>query len=151
MKFFDVMNELTTHSGMGSVSPDETGSMTLLFDNEHEVTFMPEENGDAVYFQCEIGDALQLGPDGCRVLLEASFSQTDGAAFAIHHELDKVILWKRFGEFSSRNELENAINDFLGLVVVWKKRLASGDFGSGDTPYDQNPSSPLSMANFIQV
>ena len=151
MKFTEIMNELAAHSEMGSVSPDDTGSITLLFDNEHEVTFMPEENGDAVYFQCEIGDASQLGQDGCRSLLEASFSQTDGAAFAIHHELDKVILWKRFGEFSSRSELENAINDFLGLVVAWKKRLASGDLGSGDTSFDQNPSSLLSTANFIQV
>ena len=151
MKLVEIMNELATHSGMGSVSPDETGSITLLFDNEHEVTFMPEESGNAVFFQCEIGDASQLGQDGCRSLLEASFSQTDGAAFSIHHELDKVILWKRYGEFSSYAELENAINDFLGLVVVWKNRLASGDLGSNNASNDPIPLSPLSTINFIHV
>ena len=151
MKFIDLMNELGRNTGIGQVAPDETGSVTLLFDNEHEITFMPEEGGDAVFFQCETGDASRLDSNGCRALLEASFSQTDGAAFAIHHELDKVVLWKRYGEFASYAELEKTVNDFLGLAVVWKKRLASNDFNSQDSSDVSSPFTAASIANFIQV
>ncbi len=151
MKFLEVMNELTTRMGIGRVSFDETGSMTLLFDGEHEVTFMPEEGGEAIFFQCETGDASRLEGDGCRALLEASFTQTDGAAFAIHHELDKVVLWKRFGEFASSAELEKAINDFLGLAVEWKKRLASGELGANGNSDAPMSSPSLFTSNFIKI
>lgn len=151
MRFIELLNELASSIGIGSVIPDETGSVTLLFDNDHEVTFMPDEDGEAVYFQCEVGDASILGFEGCRTLLEASFSQTDGAAFSIHPTLQKVVLWKRLGEFASLVELEKAINEFLGQVVTWKQRLATGDFRADNA----TPPSPSFMtgftSNFIQV
>jgi len=150
MKIIELLNELAFSIGIGSLTPDETGNVTLLFDDEHEVTFMPDEGAD-VFFQCEIGDASMLGADGCRVLLEASFSQTDGAAFAIHPALQKVVLWKRYGEFASRAALEKAINDFLGQVVSWKQRLASGDFSVEETEETQPSQIPGLATNFIQV
>ena len=73
MKIIELLNELAFSIGIGNITPDETGSVTLLFDDEHAVTFMPDEGAD-VFFQCEIGDASSLGSDGCRALLEASFS-----------------------------------------------------------------------------
>ena len=144
------MQELAASAGMGSVVPDESGYITLLFDSEHEVVFIPEDDGVATSFHCELGDASQIGSDGCRVLLEASFAQTEGAAFAIQPELQRVKLWKRFGEFASPSELENAINDFLGQVVAWKHRLKTGDF------FALEPSELLLQymglsSNFIQV
>ncbi|MBQ7650131.1 MAG: type III secretion system chaperone [Victivallales bacterium] len=153
MRIIELLNELAFSIGIGSVTPDETGSVTLLFDNEHEVTFMPDDGAD-VFFQCEIGDASMLDADGCRALLEASFSQTDGAAFAIHPALQKVVLWKRYGEFASRAEFEKVINDFLGLVVSWKQRLASGDFsaeGASESTEPQPTQIPGLATNFIQV
>ncbi len=134
MKFFDAMNELAGHVGIGRVVPDETGGATLLFDREHEVSFVPDEDGCGACFQCEVGNASRLGPDGCRALLEASFSETDGAAFAIHRALDKVVLWKRHGEFASSNSLGTAINAFLGLAIAWKEHLSSGDFAASAAP-----------------
>ena len=133
MNLFDAMNEFTERAGIGRVAPDETGGAALLFDREHEVSFVPEEGG-SVCLQCEIGDADRLGADGCRALLEASFSETDGAAFAIHRALGKVVLWKRFGEFASGADLEQAVSGFLGLVIAWKARLASGDIGGNGAP-----------------
>ncbi len=150
MRLLELLNELAFSIGIGSVTPDETGSVTLLFDDEHAITFMPDE-GTAVFFQCEIGDASLLESDGSRVLLEASFSQTDGAAFAIHPALQKVVLWKRYGEFASRTEFERSINDFLGQVVSWKQRLASGDFSVEETEESQAPQIPGLTTNFIQV
>ena len=149
MRFIDLMNELALNARIGSVTPDEEGSVTLLFDNKHEITFMPDED-DAVYFQSELGDASQLGFNGCKTLLEASFSQTNGSAFSIHPALQKVI-WKRYGEFASLNAFEKAINDFLGQVLAWKQRMTSGDFSAEDmsTAPLQNQSS-LAL-NFIQV
>ena len=151
MRFIDLLNELASSIGIGSVAPDETGSVTLLFDNVYPVTFMPAEDGDAVFFQCEVGDASQLGSNGCRVLLEASFSQTDGAAFAIQPTFQKVMIWKRFGEFSSLSEFEKAINDFLGQVVTWKQCLASGDFHAKEADNPQPPYMTGITSNIIRV
>ncbi len=153
MRFIDLMNELAASVRIGSVTPDETGCVTLLFDNEHEVTFMPDEENDAVCFQCEVGDASRLGFDECRTLLEASFSQTDGAAFSIQADLQKVVLWKRYGEFASLNSFEKAINDFLGQVVAWKQRLALGDFGVTEesAASSSHQYMPNLTPNFIQV
>ncbi len=148
MNIFDAINELALAAGIGRVVPDETGSVTLLFDGVHEVTFMQDSDDGAVYFQCEMGDASRLGSDGCRALLEASFSETDGAAFAIHPVLDKIVLWKRFGEFASRTEVQNSVNGFLGTVIDWKARLASGDFAVNDAV----PASPMGfLGSFLQA
>ena len=151
MRFLEVLNELAVNIGIGQLVPDETGSVTLLFDTKHAVTFMPDEDGEAIFFQSEVGDASQLGSNGCRVLLEASFSQTDGAAFAIHPTFQKVMIWKRFGEFSSLSEFEKAINDFLGQVVTWKQRLASGDFHAKEADTPQPPYMTGIPSNIIRV
>ena len=129
MKFLDAMNELASAAGMGPMAADDAGGTTLLFDGEHEVTFSPAADG-GVMLQCEVGDAGILGDGACRALLESSFSETGGAAFAIHRALGKVVLWKICGEFESRAAIEKAVNDFLGQVVSWKKKLADGDLGA---------------------
>ena len=129
MKFSEAMNELAAASGIGPITVDGTEGATLLFDGEHEVTFAPETDGGVV-LQCEIGDADVLGDGACRALLEASYSETGGAAFAIHRALGKVVLWKTHGEFESCSAIEKAVNDFLGQVVSWKKKLADGDLGA---------------------
>lgn len=92
-----------------------------------------------------------LGYEGYKTLLEASFSQTDGAAFSIHPAFQKVVLWKRYGEFTSLNAFEKTINDFLGQVVVWKQRLQSGDFRMEETEDSLPPNMPSFTSNFIQV
>ena len=153
MRLIKLLNELAVSIGINGLTPDEKGSVTLLFDNEHEVTFMPDEGDDVVFFQCEVGDASQFGSDGCRKLLEASFSLTDGAAFAIHPALQKVVLWKRFDEFASLAAFEQAINDFLGQVITWKQRLASGDVGVAEESAVPSPQPyiPGVTSNFIQI
>ncbi len=145
MNILDAINELFAAAGIGRVTPDDAGCVTLLFDGEHEVTFMQDPDDGAVCFQCEMGDASRLGADGFRALLKASFSETDGAAFAIHPVLEKIVLWKRYGEFASRAELEKSVNDFLAMVITWKARLASGNFAVNAAV----PSSPLGFSGFF--
>ena len=148
MKLIEALNELASRAGIAQIVPEKTGCVTLLFDNEHEVSFVPEEDGCGVCFQCEVGDASQLGPDGCRALLEASYSETDGAAFAIHRALEKGILWKRFGEFYTCAEFEKAVNGFLGVAIAWKTRFASGNF----TARTETPAAPHGFSDyFLQV
>ena len=151
MRIIDLMNELASSVGIGCVTPDEGGCLTLLFDNTHEVTFMPDGDDDSVYFQCELGDASPLGSDGCKTLLEASFSQTNGAAFSIHPAMQKVVIWKRYGEFASLSVFEKAINDFLGQVVVWKQRMESGNFNAELASTSPAPNLSSLPLNFIQV
>lgn len=129
MDFRQTVNAFAADLGLAAASPDEDGSVTFLFDKAHEVTFSPVDGGD-ILFQCEIAEADLLGENGCRALLEASFAETGGAAFAIHRALGKVVIWIRHGEFASSTSFRKAIDDFLAQVVAWKKRLAAGDFSA---------------------
>ena len=140
MIFLEVLNELARQTGIEGIVPDDTGSTTLLFDGEHEVSFVPDEDGYGVCLQCEICDVSQLDFDACKALLEASFTETDGAAFAIHRALGKLVIWKRHGEFTSYAALEKAVNSFIGQTIIWKARLASGDFtkDADDAPNASN-------------
>lgn len=129
MDFRETIDAFASEMGLAAAPTDDDGSITFLFDETHEVTFSPVDGGD-ILFQCEIGEADLLGEKGCRALLEASFAETGGAAFAIHRALGKVVLWIRHGEFASLASFRKSIDDFLAQVVAWKKRLADGDFSA---------------------
>ena len=127
MELIHAMNELAAAIGMRPVEADETGGFTLLFDGRHEVSFA--QDGDGVVFHAGVGDVDRLDREGALSLLEASLlgAGTDGAAFGVHREFGVVVLWKRFGEFSGRSDLESAIGKFLGQVIEWKGKLSAGD------------------------
>lgn len=129
MDFRQTIDAFASEMGLAAASPDGDGSITFLFDKAHEVTFSQVDGGD-ILFQCEIAEADLLGENGCRALLEASFGETGGAAFAIHRALGKVVLWIRHGEFASPASFRKSIDDFLAQVVAWKKRLADGDLSA---------------------
>ena len=148
MEFMEALNELAAKIGIGRIVPDGTGSVTLLFDGKTEVSFTPDADESVVYLQSEIADASSLGDGDCRSLMEASLSDTDGAAFAIGRETGKLILWKRFGEFSSCAALETAINEFLGQIARWQERLDGGLAGGAA---DDSASQNAGTFNFIQV
>lgn len=147
MELIHAINEWAAAIGMRQVEADETGGFTLLFDGAHEVSFAPDGNGTV--FHAEVGDAERLDREGALSLLEASLlgAGAGGAAFGVHRELGAVVIWKRFGEFSSRADLETAISEFLGQVVVWKGKLSAGGPSAPDSP---SGSSPLG-GSFLQV
>lgn len=126
MDLIHAMNELAAAIGMRPVEPEESGGFTLLFDGEHEVAFAPD--GTDTVFHAVVGEAADLDRNALLSLLEASLlgAGTDGAAFGIHEALGTVVLWKRYGEFSGKTDLETAIHAFLGQVLEWKRRLAEG-------------------------
>ena len=148
MEFIETLNELAAKIGIGKIVPDDTGSVTLLFDGKTEVSFTPDADESVVYFQSEIADASSLGDGDCRSLMEASLSDTDGAAFSINPQIEKLILWKRFGEFPSCAALETAINDFLGQIARWQERI---DGGLGEEAVEDAVSRPLGPFSFMQV
>lgn len=155
MEFIAALNEIAARIGLSALAPDETGSVTLLFDEKHEVSFVPDDGECAVYFQCELGDSNALQAGDMRVLLEASLAGANGAAFAINRQLDKVIIWKRFGEFASSAALEKDINEFLGQAAFWKQRLAEGVAAAGAAAQEvasgQYDPSGFMLSSFIQV
>lgn len=126
MELIHAMNELAAGIGMQPVEPDETGGFTLLFDGVQEVSFAPD--GDKSVFHATVGEAARLDREGLLALLEASLlgAETGGAAFGLHRATGEVVLWKRYGEFTGRADLEAAIGKFLGLALEWKRRLAEG-------------------------
>ena len=126
MELIHAMNELAAGIGMRAVEADETGGFTLLFDGVQEVSFAPD--GDGTVFHAVVGGAERLDREGLLSLLEASLlgAGTGGAAFGLHRAAGELVLWKRYGEFSGRADLEAAIGKFLGLALEWKRRLAEG-------------------------
>ena len=147
MELIHAINEWAAAIGMRQVESDETGGFTLLFDGAHEVSFAPD--GDGTVFHAEVGDVERLDREGALSLLEASLlgAGTGGAAFGVHRELGAVVLWKRFGEFSSRADLETAIGEFLGQVVVRKEKLSVGGPSAPDSP----SGSSVLGGSFLQV
>lgn len=150
MDLIHAMNELAAGIGMRPVEADETGGFTLLFDGEHEMSFAPD--GGGTVFHAPVGEADRLDREGLLSLLEASLlgAETGGAAFGLHRAAGKLVLWKRYGEFSGRADLESAIHLFLGQVIEWKRRLASGDFAA-PAASEVPPSSPAFHGSFLQV
>ena len=157
MNVLKLLNDLAAKIGIGRLVPEADGGVTLLFDDAHEVSFTPAEEDNAeednaVVFQCELADASRLRPEDFRALLEASLAETGGAGFAIHRQLDKLLLWKHFSEFNSAAELEKAINDFLAQVILWKERLANGSFSDTASAPGGDFEHPFNLAtNFIQA
>lgn len=134
--------------GIDNLAPDADSSCSLLFDSQHEVTFTHDEEDHALLMYCEIGSASRLGKEACLMLLKASLlgAETGGAALAIHDKLEKIVLWKRYDDTITDDELKEAVNGFLAQVTVWKKRLnelENGD-GAAEAPVD----SVSTMNNF---
>ena len=149
MKLIYAMNELAAAIGMRPVEADETGGFTLLFDDRHEVSFAPD--GDGTVFHAEVGDVEQLDRERALSLLEASLlgAGTGGAAFGLHRAAGEVVLWKRYGAFSGRADLERAIGEFLGQVLEWKGKLSAGDFDA--PPAAEAPGPSAFGGSFLQV
>ena len=143
MQFSDAMHELAENSGIGPLRFDADGSVALLFDGEHEITFTPDAEDRSVLFHAELGPAPLQDGSACLKLLTASLlgAQTGGAALAVHEALGTVVLWKRHDDdFTDCADLERAVNRFLVQVISWKERLkqsqrAVADFKSGLPPH----------------
>ena len=149
MDLIHAMNELAAGIGMRPVEADETGGFTLLFDGVQEVSFAPD--GDGTVFHAVVGGAERLDREGLLSLLEASLlgAGTGGAAFGLHRAAGEVVLWKRYGEFSGRADLERAIGEFLGVALEWKGKLSEGDFVA--PPVAETPEPSAFGGSFLQV
>ncbi len=126
MKFIDVLGDFSEKIGLGRLEPDADGSVALLFDDLHEITFTPDADDGSLLMYCEIADADRLDREDLARLLKASLlgAKTGGAAFAIHGALRKIVLWKRHDDsFSGVADLENRVNAFLAQVIFWKEHL----------------------------
>ena len=126
MQFGDVMRELAEKCGIGPLKFDDDGSVALLFDGEHEITFTPNAEDRSVLFHAELGPAPLQDSAACLNLLTASLlgAQTGGAAFAVHEALGTVVLWKRHDDsFVDCPDLERAVNLFLAQIIAWKEKL----------------------------
>ena len=149
MELIHAMNELAAGIGMRPVEADETGGFTLLFDGVQEVSFAPD--GDGAVFHAPVGEAAGLDREGLLSLLEASLlgSGTGGAAFGLHRDAGELVLWKRYGEFSGRADLERAIGEFLGVALEWKGKLSAGEFVA--PPAAEAPGPSAFGGSFLQV
>ena len=151
MKFTEILEQLGISMGLGALTLDTDNACTILFDGEHEVTFIADKHDNAVFLYGKTGTAYTLTQEDCMTLLQASLlgAGAGGAAFSIHKELDEIILWKRHDDaFPDLPALEKAINDFLAHLIVWKKKLASPLTEDSHT-VDETPSG--TMPDWISV
>lgn len=138
--------------GIDHLAPDVDSSCSLLFDSQHEVTFTHDEEDHSLLMYCEIGSASGLGKEACLTLLRASLlgAETGGAALAIHDKLEKVVLWKRYDDTITDDELKGAVNSFLAQVMVWKKRLTElADGGEAEEAPVDNSSAMNNFGMFV--
>ena len=150
MQFSDAMRELAENSGIGPLQFDADGSVALLFDGEHEITFTPDAEDRSVLFHAELGPAPLQDASACLKLLTASLlgAQTGGAALAVHEALGAVVLWKRHDDsFADRADLERAVNLFLVQVIAWKERLKQ----TRTTEADAKPGLPPQLRGTASV
>lgn len=126
MTFVDIIREFGEKIGIDALTFDDEGSVTLLFDGEHEITFTPDADDHSVLFHAEMGSASHMDSNSYMKLLTASLlgAETGGAAFAIHEALGNIILWKRHDDvFNDCADFERAVTAFLGQVIAWKDKL----------------------------
>ena len=127
MELAALLAELGNALGIDDLGLDADGQCALLFDGEHTITFTPDSEDHSLILHSEVGKLSPQDDALCRTLLEASLlgAQTGGAAFAIHPELDAIILWKRHdAQFADMNSLQQALQAFLAQIIHWKQRLA---------------------------
>ena len=134
--------------GIDHLVPDVDSSCSLLFDSQYEVTFIHDDEDHSLLMYCEIGSASELGKEACLMLLKASLlgAETGGAAFAIHDKLEKVVLWKRYDDTMTDDDLKEAVNGFLAQVTVWKKKLT--ELADGIETSEAPADSASTMNNF---
>ncbi|MBQ7608101.1 MAG: type III secretion system chaperone [Desulfovibrionaceae bacterium] len=126
MNFHKVINDFTQKIGLGQAVFDEDGSITLLFDDAHAITFTPDSEDNAVLLHCELCEADNLDREACMKLLKASLlgASTGGAAFGLHSALDKIVLWKRHDDsFEDCQALEKSVNAFITQIIFWRDQL----------------------------
>ena len=129
MHFYEAFDKFRAKCGLDVPSLMD-GDNTILFDDQHAVTFQCDKADKSVILSSEICDAVGLGDNDLQMLLEASLfgAQTGGASFALSRQLSKVILWKRQDDsFIDEQALAQVINGFLATVITWKQRLAGGN------------------------
>ena len=142
MQFSEVMSELAEKIGIAPLKFDADGSVALLFDGEHEITFTPHAEDGAVLFSAELAPAPMQSINACLELLKASLlgAKTGGAALAVHEALGTIVLWKRHDDcFTDCTDLEKAINRFLAQVIAWKEHLQSARPAEVETAKEMPP------------
>lgn len=126
MELSTLLEELGTSTGLDGLAFDADGQCSLLFDGEHEVTFVRDPEDRSLILYCELGK-LPAQADGlCLRLMQASLlgAETGGAALSVHGAQNTVVLWKRHDEnFEDLTALKQALNAFLAQVIHWKERL----------------------------
>lgn len=126
MQFEMLFEKLGAVTGIAGLALDSSNTLTLRFDEEHDITFTRDVEDRAVFFHAEVGDAAHLEAQACRTLLRASLlgAETGGGALSIHGDPGMVVLWKRHEDsFEDYTAFEQAINDFLAQIASWKQRL----------------------------
>ena len=146
MELSALFEEFGASLGTDRLSFDADGQCALLFDGEHEVTFVHDGDDHSLIMHCEVGKLSAQADDICRELARSSLlgAGTGGAAFSIDDRLDAIVLWKRHDEdFDALPTLVRAVNAFLAQAIYWKDRLTRGDAPEGQA----GPSSDVNIMN----
>lgn len=146
MQYEEIIHTFMAKMGLETSNIDQD-SLTLLFDDNYEVTFYANPDDHSVIFSCEIINDQYLKPEAAKTLLELSLlgAKTDGAAFSLHRELGAIVLWKRFNNFFENvAEFENAVNKFIAQIILWEEKLpeiiANDDLKPTDNNYNLSSS-----------
>ena len=142
----EMLKELGERLKLGDLKFQDNGYCTLVFDNEHIVDLIKEEDEKdktILKIVCPIGDA----PTGIerlelyRQMMEGNlFAQgTGGATIYLDTDIDELMMYDRLVvEHVEYQAFETALEAFLNYLEAWKEKLK--DYGVGDK--DDGPDMP---------
>ena len=166
MEFEDLLQGLAKKLNCGSLTADESGSVSLLVD-EMPVTIINLDELKSVAFAGEIGEPP---PEDrierlYRALLVANhnFTGTGGATLSIDNETGRVMLCRIMPIAAiDPDEFFTNVESFVNTLETWRRIVtefsgaASAEFEDGAQPSaeggeDAPPPNPLMGGSFMQV
>jgi len=146
----DMLKELGERLKLGDLKFQDNGYCTLVFDNEHIVDIITEEDkkdGPILKIVCPIGSApkeierLEL----YRQMMEGNlFAQgTGGAAIYLDKDIDELLMYDRLVlNHVEYQAFESALEAFLNYLEAWKEKLK--EYGSTTSIESDAPKGPVS-------
>jgi len=148
----EVLKELGERLKLGDLKFQDNGYCTLVFDNEHIVDIIKEEDDKdktIIKIVCPIGDA----PTGIerlelyRQMMEGNlFAQgTGGAAIYLDTDIDELMMYDRLVIGCTEYQaFETALEAFLNHLETWKEKLKEYGGGEKEKPAGMTPKGPVS-------
>jgi hypothetical protein len=145
-----LLHYLGTHLGLETLALNNHGVASLKFGDDLVVHLEPDPRHPWAHLYAPLCplpvDAAAKAALFEPLLMANAFGRgTEGAAFAIDEEHQEIVLGRIFHPATTEpQELLQALQDLVGTLSIWKRRLHDDGFGEAGTGATENPALPSS-------